>query len=47
MNKKPIHWGDANLQDASKHRDEYIATLKQADAGSYQPLLEKFSMKET
>lgn len=47
MNEKPIHWGDANLQDASKHRDEYIATLKQADAGNYQPLLEKFSIKET
>lgn len=46
MNEKPIHWGDANLQDAGKHRDEYIAALRQADAGNYQPLLEKFSMKE-
>tara|TARA_R110002096_G_scaffold94635_1_gene212885 strand:- start:9755 stop:10339 length:585 start_codon:yes stop_codon:yes gene_type:complete len=46
MNEKTIHWGDVNLQDAGKHRDEYIAALRQADAGNYQPLLEKFSMKE-
>ena len=45
MNDRPIHWGDVNLQDAGKHRDEYIAALRQADAGNYQPLLDKFSMK--
>ena len=47
MNEQPIHWGDVNLQNAGEHRSEYIATLKQADAGDYQPLFEKFSMKET
>ena len=46
MNEQPIHWGEANLQNAGEYRSEYIAALKQADAGEYQPLLEKFSMKE-
>lgn len=46
MNEKPIHWGNSVLQDAGKHRNEYIAALRQADAGNYEPLLEKFSMKE-
>ncbi len=45
MNEKRIHWGDANLQNTGEHRDEYIAALGQADAGNYQPLLDKFSMK--
>lgn len=46
MNEKPIHWGNSVLQDAGKHRDEYIAALRQADAGNYEALLEKFSMKK-
>ena len=45
MNEKRIHWGDANLQNAGENRDEYIAALGQADAGNYQPLFGKFSMK--
>lgn len=45
MNEPPIHWGDADLQDAGKHRDEYISTLRRADAGDYQALFDKFHLK--
>lgn len=46
LHEKPIDWSDSSLQNAGRHRSEYIAALKQADAGDYQPLFDKFSMKE-
>ncbi len=46
LNENPIDWGDSGLQDAGEHRSNYIAALRQADSGDYQPLLDKFSMKE-
>lgn len=42
MNENPIHWGNVDLLDTSKHRGEYINALKRADMGDYQPLLSKF-----
>lgn len=39
-----INWGDSQLQNAGEHRLEYIETLRQADKGSYQPLLDKFKV---
>lgn len=46
MNEHPIDWGNVNLQDSGEHRSEYITALRQADAGDYKVLLDKFYMKE-
>ena len=46
MNEHSIDWGSVNLQDSGEHRSEYIIALRQADAGDYKILLDKFSMKE-
>ena len=46
LHEKPVDWSDRSLQNAGRHRSEYIAALKRADTGDYQALLDKFSVKE-
>jgi len=42
LEESVINWGNTQLQDAGEHRKEYIETLRRADKGDYQPLLNKF-----
>lgn len=38
--ERPFTWGEGDLVGAGEVRDRYIASLRQADAQNYQPLLE-------
>lgn len=39
MGEDRLTWGRANLQEPGSARSEYIAALKAADAGNFEPLL--------
>ncbi len=42
LHEQPIDWNDGHLQNIGQHRSEYIAALRQAEAGDYQSLFDKF-----
>ncbi|EPI2027306.1 mobile mystery protein B, partial [Vibrio vulnificus] len=45
LKQKPLVWSNTDLDKQSQERGEYIASLRQADAGDYAPLIQYLQAK--
>jgi fido (protein-threonine AMPylation protein) len=45
VKQKPLVWSNTDLDKQSQERGEYIASLRQADAGDYAPLIQYLQVK--